>query len=170
MAIKMWSTGVNIGDAIDLGGDICTKYGALLTKLDVDTGDTTWATTYALTSSIMSQTVKPICFGDADLYAWMLDYQTKFNGLLAALDGDDGVADVNYASLWTLGTLIGGTPNTKNNIQTNGMNQGDILYFLNKIIVNMAGLNAKLDLDGTLTDVNYATLCNITDVIDESGC
>jgi hypothetical protein len=169
MAIKMWSNGLNQPDLVDLGGSIVTNYGTLLTNIDADTGDTTYATTYALNTAPYSSTLKPVGLDNGLIYAFMLDYQTKWNALLAAMDLDDGITDVNYVTLCGLGTLVGGSAGTAHHIDPNGMNQGDLLYWLNLVITKMATLTAKLNADGTLHDNTYATDSDITDVIYDSG-
>jgi len=51
----------------------------------------------------------------------------------------------------------------------NGMGMGQIVAWLNKAITNLAGVTAKLDADGTVTDTNYGSLWNVTDTVDETG-
>ena len=52
-------------------------------------------------------------------------------------------------------------------IDKNGISQGDLVTLLNDIVAAIAGINAKLDADGGVTDTTYASLWDITDTIDE---
>lgn len=169
MAILMTSTGINQPDLITLGGSIITKYGTLLANIDADTGDTTYATTYALDTSGMSATA-PIGIDNSMLYNFMLDYQTNWNALLAALDADDGIADVNYVTLCGLGTLVGNATCVEHHINPNGINQGAMLYWLNLVITQMAVLTAKLTADASTHDNTYGADSDKTDVIDATYC
>lgn len=169
MVIFMRGDGVSQPDLVDLCRSIITKYVTLITKLDADTlvGSTDYVSGYSLNTTPLSASIKPIGIDNSQIYNFLLDYQTKWNAICAHLDADSGVVDTNYTALWGLGTIIGGSPGIGHHIDSNGINQGDLLFYLNKIIVNMAGVNAKLAADAGVTDADYSAACNITDVIDE---
>jgi hypothetical protein len=82
-----------------------TKWAALLTKIDTDLGDTTYATTHAVPDTIQNPgtgTLEPAGVYQGALVHLLDDFITKFNALLASLDGDDGVTGTNYAALWAI--------------------------------------------------------------------
>lgn len=84
---------------------------------------------------------------------------TNFNGILTKLDSD-GIADTDYNATWAI-SLPAGINSTEKSIYS----QGDIVTFLNNVIAGIAGVNAKLDADGTVNDTNFAALWDITDVV-----
>ena len=99
-----------------------------------------------------------------DLVALLVLFKTNLDGLCAKLDLDGGVADTNYAALVSALLVI---PDTIQ--QTDPFcirDQGELINYLQLFITQWAVLTAKLDLDGTVNDTDYASLWNITDVID----
>lgn len=87
--------------------------------------------------------------------------KTKWNGILAKLDLDGGVADTNYAALHAV-TLPAG-------IQTTGAkgiaDQGVVLTFLNSLVTQFNAALAKLDLDGTVNGTNYVSTTGMTNSV-----
>jgi hypothetical protein len=94
-----------------------------------------------------------------DLIAQLTEMETNFNAVLTKLDSDGGVTDVNYNTLWAVdldNTVVG----------SKGLDQDKMVTFLQQFITNLAGLTAKLDADGGVTDTDYATNCDMTDVVN----
>lgn len=165
----IYGNGIKQGDLVDLLSSIKTKFNAILTKLDGDTGVTgtdfnsLWAV--SLPSGITTTEAKGI--RDQGQVVTFLDtFITNFNAVLAKLDLDGGVADTNYASLWALTDVVDGS---RDGIKQIGLFQSSLVKLLDNIIANIAGLNAKIDLDGTVNLTNYASACNVTDNVDSSG-
>ena len=95
----------------------------------------------------------------ADLLSLLTLIRTNFVAFTAALDADDGVSDTNYAA-----TLDFTVPTT---ISSPGIrDQGSVLNYLKTVRTKYMALLAKMDLDGTLTDTNYAATNPMADVID----
>ncbi len=68
------------------------------------------------------------------------------------------VTGTNYNSLWavSLGATVKGT----------GMSQKDLVSFLDTFITNFNAVMAKLDLDGGVTDTDFASTLNFTDNVN----
>ena len=125
-------------------------------------------TTYAIT--FPSTTITATGIRDQGV---VLDYFnsfiTNFNLALTKLDNDGGVTGVNYNTLWAITDIIDPTTDADHQMFQDGVFQGDTVYLLQNIITNIAGLNAKLDLDG-ISDTNYAALWDVADTVDDTGC
>ncbi len=96
----------------------------------------------------------------SDLYDAFSQIVTAFNATLAKLDADSGVTATNYVSTCAM-TLNAG-------FKQMALEQGRIVDMLEHIRVKIAAVTAKLDAD-SLTDSNYASTIDITDVIDSSS-
>lgn len=167
-AITIRSNGLNQYDLVDLIVSIKTKFNALLAKLDADAtvNDTTYASLWALTipAGIQTTGAKAILC-QKDISDFMQDFVTKFAGVTAKLDADSGVSGTNFGSLWNPVDYIGAE---RDAIRGRALHQGPLVNQLDYYIARLAGLNAKLDLDGGVADTNYAATCNVTDSVDSS--
>lgn len=167
--ISIFGNGIKQGDLVDLLVSMRTKFNAILTKLDGDSGvtDTDYSSTLALAAPDGLNTTHPKGVRHQGVVVTFLNtFITKFNLLLAKLDLDGGVADTNYVALWALTDVVDGA---RDGVKQIGVFQSCEVKLLDTIIAKVAGLNAKLDLDGTVNLTNYASACNITDNVDSSG-
>lgn len=106
--------------------------------------------------TIFAQGVK-----QGDLVDLLVLIKTNWNAILTKLDADTGVADTDYNALQAL-TMPAGISTT----ETKGIrDQGQIVTFLDNFITKFNAVLAKLDLDGTVTDTNFASLLALTDVV-----
>ena len=162
--------GMYQGDLVDLLVDIRATLNGILTKLDADSAvtDEDYNSTYAVSLPDGFQTVNPKAIRDQGAIVTLLnDWITNFNLVLTKLDNDTGVADENYNSLWAVTDIVG---NSKiDGIVNTGIYQSNLVFLLNNIITNIAGLNDKLDDDGTVNNTNYASLWDIADTVIEAG-
>jgi len=88
-----------------------------------------------------------------DLVTLMKLIQTNFDAVLAHLDSDTGVTDVNYAS-----TLALANPTVRVESAGTGLGQGDKYDFLDELFTDYNALVAKLNTDAGVTDTDYAVL------------
>lgn len=96
-----------------------------------------------------------------DLVDLLVLIKTNFNAILAKLDLDGGVADVNYASLYALAYPAGFSATFPKGIA----DQGVVVSFINSIVTNFNLVLAKLDLDGTVNSTNYAATTAMTNPV-----
>jgi hypothetical protein len=151
---------------------INTNFTGLLTKIDADntaggTGSTDYLATYGITfpsAYISGLGIR----SQGDVLDFLNTFLTNFNLALAHLDADARVQTTTYASGCAITDVIDSS--SAGNLYQNGVNQGNKVNLYQTIITNFAALTALLDLDGGLTDTNYAELWNITDTIDNTGC
>jgi hypothetical protein len=126
-----------------------TNWNGIMTKLDADGGVnlTTYNATYAI--NLNDTVVGSKGLSQDAIVSVLDDFITKFNLALAALDGDSGVTDEDYASTLALTDYVNNTTynDTATAIKTNGMSQGALYTLLNAIVTNVNALNAKLDAD-----------------------
>lgn len=145
------------------------KFLVLLAKLDLDgtVNSTDYLATYTFAMPAGIQTDGPRAYNQGSLVSFLNTFITNFNLMLAHLDADSGVSGTNFASLWAITDTVGA--DNADSILDNGLDLGALVNLLDAIVAKMAGLNAKLDLDGGVADTNYATLCNITGTVDSTG-
>lgn len=137
--------------------DLRTKFIAALGALDGDSGVS--ATDYAATQSPAALTATAIVSSSqvvAQLNALVADdvaIRAKIITALAKLDGDAGVADTNYAALWTPPALTAAVITSLSGAAA----------LINKLLADraamktaLAGAYAKLDADGTVNLTTYA--------------
>ncbi len=161
----IYANGINQGDLYDLLDGMITKFNATLAYLDADAtyvADTDYASTLAI-DTMTARRCTGCGLGQTDVVDIMDDYITKFNLLLAKLDADATVTDVNYASTLVLTDNV--NTDYTGHIKSSGMFQGNLVYQLQNIITAANALNDKLDADnGGVTTFN--TNCDITDNVD----
>lgn len=86
--------------------------------------------------------------------------RTNMLALAAALDADDGVGSTTYASTLTF---------TLPDRFSDGYiwHQGKLMEVLQNFTTKWNAMLAVADLDATLTDTDYASVCGITDYIND---
>lgn len=164
----LFGNGFKQADLIDLLVTIKTNFNAVLAKLDLDTAvaDTNYNSLWALSIPEGIQIVDAKCIRDqGQVVTFLQNVITNFNAVLAKLDLDATVTQTDYASTLALTDTIG--MDALDKILNIGTNQGSVINLLKAIITNFNALNVKLDTDNT--DTNYASLWNITDVVDSTG-
>ena len=73
------------------------------------------------------------------------------------------VTDTDYNSTLALTDVFdAGVPQDSGGVDQNGVPQGNLVSAMGSYVTNFNLLNAKLDLDGGVTGVDYATLCNLS--------
>ena len=117
--------------------------------------DTDFNSTLAITDNVNNIAADPITntgVYQGDVVTLLTTIRTQINALNAKLDADGGVTDTNYAETWNLAAL------DANQISQGGLNQPALYTRLALIVTNWAGILAKLDDDGGVTDTNYEEL------------
>ncbi len=165
----IYGNGMHEEDLIDLLALMLTNFNGVLAKLDLDSGvdeeDYLSNNAISMVSGIITSAQKAI--RDQGSVVEQLDHViAKIASLNAQLDGDATVTGANFASLWDITDIVGGSHDS---IQNTGIYQGCVVNMLNDIIATMTGVNAKLDADGTVNGTNYGSLWNITDTVDTAG-
>lgn len=150
-------------DLVTLMKLIKTNFNALLAKLDADATvtDANYAALWALTLPGDNIESTGTGLGNADVIDFLAQAFTNYNGVIAKLNADTGVTDINYAALTT--------PVGEKLAIFAGLNQTDLITALQTFITGIATLTAKLDLDGGVTDTDYAATCDVADTVDDSG-
>lgn len=75
------------------------------------------------------------------------------------------ISGTNYGSLWAITDDVQGAAGLEvvtDVVKSNGLNEGDLVTRLQTFITNHNAVNAKLDLDGGVSDTDFAALWNIT--------
>jgi len=165
---KLYSNGVNQGDLYDLISGINTKFIALLTQLVADTTAATTTYLTGCTPGALPSGMSGTGMSQDQIVAWLQRYVTGWNAMLALLDADTGVAATDYVSGQAITDAINPSAYAAHTINSDGMSQGDLIYWLNVIITKMNAVNAKLDADN-LQLSDYVSLFNVTDTVDEAG-
>lgn len=173
MANRIFGNGINQPDLVDLLALIRTNIIGIQTKLDSDAtvSDTDYHTAAGTTPAAVPsgiQTTGPKCIrSQGDVVSMLDDLVTKWNATLTKLDADGGVTGTNFNSLWAVTDVIGSS--FRDGIFDAGVYQSCLVNVLNSLVTSIAGVNAKLDLDGGVADTNYAALWNVTDTVIETG-
>lgn len=156
-------TGIHQGDLVTLLKLIKTDFNGICTKLDSDTlvGKATYNSLFALDRPGGEIESQGTGIGNADKIEFIDEVFTKYNLLIAQLNGDSGVGDSDYAEL----TAVVG----ENKTIFAGMNQTDLITALQTVITGIATLTAKLDSDTGVSDTDYAATYDVADTVDDSG-
>jgi len=161
-------TGLNQDDLVTFLTLMNTQLTAVLTLLDSDTGVT--LTTYVATYGITFPTTTISATGirsQGDILTFLDTWRTNFIAMLTALDGDAGITAVNWASTGAITDVIDTT--AAGNLYQTGMNQSQLVNYLQTCITAFAVFTAKADADGDIDTATYATN-NITDTVINTGC
>lgn len=170
---RLFGNGINQADLVDLLVLLRTNIIGIQTKLDADGGvaDTDYlagATTALAAIPTGIQTTNTKSIHNQGLIVTMLnDLVTKWNATLTKLDSDGTVNGTNYNSLWAVTDVVGDSKIDA--IFNAGIYQGAVIRLLNNLILSIAGVNAKLDLDSGVSGTDYASLWNVTDTVIEQG-
>lgn len=161
--------GINQADLISLLRLIRTNFIAVTAKLDADAGvtDTTYGSIWNFAFPVSIGTVGILHQGA------VLDYlktvRTAWNGVLAKLDLDGGVADTDYNSTKSMASLIDNL--TLGSLLQAGVYEGSLVKWLSTFVTNFNSALTKLDADASVTDTNFNSLWAISaTLVDATGC
>lgn len=138
-----------------------TNFNALLTKIDVDLGDTAYNTAWAIT---FPADVKYTASRYRGIYYIMELLSKNINLLLAALDLDDGVDTTTYGTN-SLTDRFDPSGYVVNAMYPTTSTKGAIVVNLKEFITAFAATTALLKADSTLSDTDYDDL-DITDDVE----
>jgi len=136
------------------------NFEGFLAKIDADTGDTTWATTYTIVRSIGStigSEIMPLASPQGKIVQLLDELRTNLNDVLDAMAADDGI---DGTTVFT-NQKFASTDYLFNEANARAKERGEFLeevvLFLDNFVPQFNEVLTQCDNDATLTDTDYAS-------------